>query len=64
MASGRFEDMDDAVATAGELLEENDASMAALALDPDAVARAVEFAIDQPWDVEIGELSIRPTRQG
>ena len=34
------------------------------ALDPDAVARAVEFAVDQPWDVEIGELSIRPTSQG
>ena len=34
------------------------------ALDPDAVARAVEFAIDQPWGVEIGELSIRPVVQG
>lgn len=34
------------------------------ALDPDAVARAVEFAVDQPWEVEIGELSIRPTVQG
>ena len=38
--------------------------MDAFALDPDAVARAVEFAIDQPWEVEIGELSIRPTVQG
>lgn len=38
--------------------------MKAFALDPDAVARAVEFVIDQPWDVEIGELSIRPTVQG
>ncbi|GAB3920515.1 oxidoreductase [Microlunatus endophyticus] len=34
------------------------------AIDPDAVARAIEFSIDQPWDVEIGELVIRPTRQG
>lgn len=34
------------------------------AIDADSVARAVEFAIDQPWDVEIGELSIRPTVQG
>jgi NADP-dependent 3-hydroxy acid dehydrogenase YdfG len=34
------------------------------ALDPDAVARAVGFVIDQPWEVEIGELSIRPTVQG
>jgi NADP-dependent 3-hydroxy acid dehydrogenase YdfG len=38
--------------------------MEAFALDPDAVARAVEFAVDQPWEVEIGELSIRPTVQG
>jgi len=38
--------------------------MEAFALAPDSVARAVEFAIDQPWDVEIGELSIRPTAQG
>ena len=35
-----------------------------LAIDPDAVARAVEFVIDQPWEVEIGELTIRPTVQG
>ncbi len=38
--------------------------MEAFALDPDAVARAVEFCVDQPWEVEIGELSIRPTVQG
>lgn len=41
-----------------------EAGMAAFALDPDAVAQAVEFVIDQPWEVEIGELSIRPTVQG
>ncbi|TQL68685.1 NADP-dependent 3-hydroxy acid dehydrogenase YdfG [Nocardioides albertanoniae] len=40
------------------------AGMDAFALDPDAVARAVEFVVDQPWEVEIGELSIRPTVQG
>lgn len=33
-------------------------------LDPDAVARAIEFAIDQPWEVEIGDLTIRPVTQG
>lgn len=38
--------------------------MAEFALDPDAVARAVQFVVDQPWEVEIGELSIRPTSQG
>ncbi len=40
------------------------AGMESAALDPDAVAGAVEYAVDQPWDVEIGELSIRPTVQG
>ena len=40
------------------------AGMQAFALDPDAIATAVEFVIDQPWEVEIGELSIRPTVQG
>ncbi len=30
----------------------------------DAVARAIAFAIEQPHDVEIGDLTIRPTQQG
>jgi NADP-dependent 3-hydroxy acid dehydrogenase YdfG len=30
----------------------------------DAVARAIAFAIEQPPDVEIGDLTIRPTVQG
>jgi NADP-dependent 3-hydroxy acid dehydrogenase YdfG len=38
--------------------------MAELGIDPEAVARAIAFAIDQPDDVEIGDLTIRPTRQG
>ena len=38
--------------------------MAAFALDPEAVAGAVEYAVDQPWEVEVGELWIRPTVQG
>ncbi|MUM29236.1 SDR family oxidoreductase [Mycolicibacterium sp. CBMA 295] len=32
-------------------------------LPPEAVARAVAFAIEQPHDVEIGEIVIRPTVQ-
>ncbi|WP_431929558.1 SDR family oxidoreductase [Amycolatopsis tucumanensis] len=39
-------------------------AMAELGIDPEAVARAVAFAIEQPDDVEIGELVIRPARQG
>ncbi|MQY19585.1 SDR family oxidoreductase [Nocardia macrotermitis] len=39
-------------------------AMAALGISPDAVARAIAFAIEQPDDVEIGDITIRPTRQG
>ncbi|MFB9682932.1 SDR family oxidoreductase [Amycolatopsis plumensis] len=39
-------------------------AMAALGIGPEAVARAIAFAIEQPDDVEIGDLTIRPTRQG
>jgi NADP-dependent 3-hydroxy acid dehydrogenase YdfG len=34
------------------------------ALPPDAVARAIAFAVEQPYDVEIGDITIRPTVQG
>jgi NADP-dependent 3-hydroxy acid dehydrogenase YdfG len=33
-------------------------------LAPAAVARAIAFAIEQPDDVEIGDITIRPTVQG
>ncbi|MFF3566652.1 SDR family oxidoreductase [Nocardia jiangxiensis] len=39
-------------------------AMAALGIGPDAVARAIAFAIEQPDDVEIGDITLRPTRQG
>lgn len=38
--------------------------MAEFGLPPEAVARAIAFAIEQPHDVEIGDLTIRPTTQG
>ena len=34
------------------------------AIPPEAVARAIAFAIEQPCDVEIGDITIRPTVQG
>lgn len=37
--------------------------MAEVGIGPDAVARAVAFAIEQPDDVEIGDITIRPTVQ-
>ena len=35
-----------------------------MAIPPDAIARAIAFAIEQPPDVDIGEIVIRPTAQG
>jgi NADP-dependent 3-hydroxy acid dehydrogenase YdfG len=37
--------------------------MVRFGLAPQAVAGAIAFAIDQPDDVEIGEIVIRPTVQ-
>ncbi|AYD02153.1 SDR family oxidoreductase [Neorhizobium sp. NCHU2750] len=34
----------------------------AIALTPDAIGRAVRFAIQQPEDVDVSEIVIRPTR--
>ncbi len=38
--------------------------MDSFGIAPNAVARAIAFAIEQPGDVEIGEMTIRPTVQG
>jgi NADP-dependent 3-hydroxy acid dehydrogenase YdfG len=35
----------------------------AIAMPPDAVARAVAFAIEQPATVDVGEVVVRPTAQ-
>jgi NADP-dependent 3-hydroxy acid dehydrogenase YdfG len=37
-------------------------SYRAIALTPDAIARAVRFAIEQPEDVSVNEIVVRPTR--
>lgn len=34
-----------------------------MAISPDAIARAIAFAIAQPADVDVGELVVRPTAQ-
>ncbi len=39
-------------------------NMSDFGLPPAAVARAIAFAIEQPQDVEIGDITIRPTVQG
>jgi NADP-dependent 3-hydroxy acid dehydrogenase YdfG len=35
----------------------------ALAIDADAIARAIAYTIEQPSDVDVNEIIIRPTRQ-
>lgn len=34
-----------------------------IAISPDAIARAIAFAIDQPADVDVNDIVIRPTAQ-
>ncbi len=39
-------------------------AMDRMAISPDAIARAIAYAIEQPADVDVGEIVIRPTAQG
>ncbi len=34
-----------------------------MAIDPSAIARAIAFAIEQPADVDVGDIVVRPTAQ-
>jgi len=34
------------------------------AMPPDAIARAIAFAIEQPAEVDVNEVVVRPTAQG
>jgi NADP-dependent 3-hydroxy acid dehydrogenase YdfG len=38
-------------------------AMETVAISPAAIARAIAFAIEQPADVDIGEIVVRPTAQ-
>ncbi|HEY1823837.1 MAG TPA: SDR family oxidoreductase [Trebonia sp.] len=46
--------------TAAALIARRDA----IAMPPEAIARAVAFAIEQPAAVDVGEIVVRPTAQG
>jgi NADP-dependent 3-hydroxy acid dehydrogenase YdfG len=35
-----------------------------MAISPYAIARAIAFAIEQPADVDVGDITVRPTAQG
>jgi NADP-dependent 3-hydroxy acid dehydrogenase YdfG len=38
-------------------------TMGKMAIGPDAIARAIAFAIEQPADVDVNEIVVRPTAQ-
>ena len=40
------------------------ASRDKFAMPPDAIAGAIVFAIEQPADIDVNEIVIRPTTQG
>ncbi|MEU6405561.1 SDR family oxidoreductase [Streptomyces sp. NPDC046985] len=46
--------------TAAALVAQRDA----IAMPPEAIARAVAFAVEQPETVDVGEIVVRPTAQG
>ncbi len=50
--------------TNSEVKAQLEASRDKFAMPPDAVARAIVFAIEQPADVDVNEIIIRPTAQG
>jgi NADP-dependent 3-hydroxy acid dehydrogenase YdfG len=35
----------------------------AVAIPPEAIARAIAFAVEQPADVDVNEIVVRPTAQ-
>lgn len=39
------------------------ARMDEMAIEPQAIARAIAFAIEQPADVDVGDIVVRPTAQ-
>jgi NADP-dependent 3-hydroxy acid dehydrogenase YdfG len=50
--------------TAKKAKDQITAQMTEMAISPEAIARAVAFAIEQPDDVDVGDMVIRPTAQG
>ncbi|MER7930764.1 MULTISPECIES: SDR family oxidoreductase [unclassified Streptomyces] len=47
-----------------EVRRDVQANAAKFAITPDAIARAVAFAVEEPGDVEVGDIVVRPTLQG
>jgi NADP-dependent 3-hydroxy acid dehydrogenase YdfG len=46
-----------------DVIRNNMQNVLDIAVSPDAIARAVAYAIDQPDDVDVNEILLRPTQQ-
>lgn len=49
---------------APEMKARIDDSLGGIAIPPEAVARAIAFAVEQPDNVDVGDIVVRPTAQG
>ena len=49
--------------TSPELKAQTRSTMEKMGIPPEAIARAIAFAIEQPADVDVGEIIVRPTAQ-
>jgi NADP-dependent 3-hydroxy acid dehydrogenase YdfG len=47
-----------------EMKAQIDDAMVKIAMSPDAIARAIDFAIEQPDNIDVGDIVVRPTAQG
>jgi NADP-dependent 3-hydroxy acid dehydrogenase YdfG len=50
--------------TSPEMKAQLEASRDKFAMPPEAIARAIAFAIEQPADIDVSEIIVRPTAQG
>jgi len=53
-----------ATVPAAEVRAQMEAARDRLAIPPDAIARAISFSLEQPAEVDVGEIVVRPTAQG
>ncbi|WP_030567576.1 SDR family oxidoreductase [Streptomyces aureocirculatus] len=49
---------------APEIRAQTQDRMGEIAIPPDAIARAIAFAVEQPANVDVGDIVVRPTAQG
>src|SRR5262249_29655117 len=50
--------------TNAEIRSQTLSRMGQIGVPPEAIARAIAFAIDQPADVDVGDIVVRQTAQG